>query len=109
MKNSILFLSIFFAVNCLAQTNVDILSNSIDSLTAFSFNNWRMSPDLSKPIAGNPASSEFDDSNWEVLKVDEKNYNDSCWLRKEIILPETILGRPVQGKITFLISIDDYG
>jgi alpha-mannosidase len=109
MKNSILFLSIFFAVNCFAQTNVDILSNSIDSLTAFSFDNWRMSPDLSKPIAGNPASSEFDDSNWEVLKVDEKNYNDSCWLRKEIILPETILGKPVRGKITFLISIDDYG
>jgi alpha-mannosidase len=109
MKNLIIFLSLIFAVACPAQTNVDILSNSIDSLTAFSFNNWRMSPDLSKPIAGNPASSEFDDSNWEVLKVDEKNYNDSCWLRKEIILPETILGRPVQGKITFLISIDDYG
>jgi alpha-mannosidase len=109
MKNLIIVLGLIFAVACPAQTNVDILSNSIDSLTAFSFNNWRMSPDLSKPIAGNPASSEFDDSNWEVLKVDEKNYNDSCWLRKEIMLPETILGRPVQGKITFLISIDDYG
>lgn len=109
MKNLILFLSISFAVNCFAQTNVDILSNSIDSLTAFSFNNWRMSPDLSKPIEGNPASFEYDDSEWGILKVDEKNYNDSCWLRKEIILPETILGKHVKGKITFLVSVDDYG
>ena len=109
MKNLILFLSISFAVNCFAQTNVDKLTNTIDSLTVFSFNNWRISPNLSKPIEGNPTSSEFDDSGWGILKVDERNYNDSCWLRKEIILPKTILGKPVEGKITFLVSVDDYG
>ncbi|HSD64979.1 MAG TPA: glycoside hydrolase family 38 C-terminal domain-containing protein, partial [Ignavibacteriaceae bacterium] len=87
----------------------DKLTNSLDSLTAYNFNNWRISPDLSKPIEGNPASPEFDDSGWKILRIDERNTNDSCWLRKEIIFPETILGKPVQGKITFLVSVDDYG
>ena len=38
-----------------AQTNVDKLSDALDSLTANSFNNWRISPDLSKPVEGDPA------------------------------------------------------
>jgi alpha-mannosidase len=111
MKNSfILFISILFWMPVIsAQTNVDKLTNEIDSLTAYSFNNWRISPDLAKPIEGDPTSADFDDSGWGILRVDEKNYEDSCWLRKEIILPETILGKPVEGKITFLVSVDDYG
>ena len=92
-----------------AQSNVDKLTDALDSLTAFSFNNWKISPDLSKPIEGDPASPDFDDSEWKTLRIDERNYEDSCWLRKEIILPETILGKPVEGKITFLVSVDDYG
>lgn len=111
MKRSfILFFSIVYLMPMIfAQTNVDKLTDALDSLTANSFNNWRISPDLSKPIEGNPASNDFDDSGWKVLRIDEKNYEDSCWLRKEIILPETILGKPVEGKITFLVSVDDYG
>jgi alpha-mannosidase len=111
MKNSfILFISILFWMPVIsAQTNVDKLTNEIDSLTAYSFNNWRISPDLAKPIEGDPTSADFDDSGWGILRVDEKNYEDSCWLRKEIILSETILGKPVEGKITFLVSVDDYG
>jgi alpha-mannosidase len=110
MKNfSIFYLFIVCSILNVAQTKVDKLTDAIDSLTAYSFNNWRISPDLSKIIDGNPASPSFDDSGWGILKVDEKNYNDSCWLRKEIILPEKILGKKVQGKITFLITVDDYG
>lgn len=100
---------IFWMPVIIAQSNVDKLTNALDSLTAFSFNNWKISPDLSKPIEGDPASPDFDDSEWKTLRIDERNYEDSCWLRKEIILPETILGKPVQGKITFLVSVDDYG
>jgi alpha-mannosidase len=109
-KLYLLFISMILWSNMTdAQTNVDKLSDALDSLTANSFNNWRISPDLSKPIEGNPASAEFDDSGWGILRVDEKNYEDSCWLRKEIVLPETILGKPVEGKITFLVSVDDFG
>ena len=108
-----IFLRFLFILVCstsnFAQTNVDTLTNTIDSLTAYSFNNWRISPNLSSKIEGNPASSDFDDSAWGILNVDQRNYNDSCWLRKEIILPATILGKPVEGKVTFLVSVDDYG
>ncbi len=110
MKKSLLLFSLIFWIPMmLAQTNVDKLSDALDSLTANSFNNWRISPDLAKPIEGNPASPDFDDSGWGMLRIEEKNYDDSCWLRKEIILPETILGKPVEGKITFLVTVDDYG
>ena len=83
---AVLFFFIIFSVISMAQTNVDKLSDALDSLTANSFNNWRISPDLAKPVEGDPASSDFDDSSWGILRVDEKNYEDSCWLRKEIIL-----------------------
>ncbi len=110
MKKSFLLLTLTLWIPAIfAQTNVDKLSDALDSLTANSFNNWRISPDLAKPIEGNPASPDFDDSNWGMLRIEEKNYDDSCWLRKEIILPETILGKPVEGKITFLVTVDDYG
>jgi alpha-mannosidase len=109
-KLFILFYSmIFWIPMIIAQTNIDKLTETLDSLTAYSFNNWRISPDLSQPVEGNPASPGFNDSGWKILKVNEKNYEDSCWLRKEIILPETILGKPVKGKINFLVSVDDYG
>ena len=100
---------IFWMPVIIAQSNVDILTAALDSLTAYSFNDWKISPDLSKPIEGDPTSSDFDDSEWETLRIDERNYEDSCWLRKEIRLPETILGKPIEGKITFLVSVDDYG
>ena len=111
MKKSLtLFISIIFWMPViLGQTNVDKLTNEIDSLTAYSFNNWRISPDLAKPIKGDATSANFDDSGWGILRVQEKTYLDSCWLRKEIILPETILGKPVEGKINFLVTVDDYG
>ncbi len=56
----------FFISIIMAQTNVDKLTNALDSLTAYNFNNWRISPNLSNPIEGNPASPEFDDSNWKI-------------------------------------------
>ncbi len=108
-KVVIFFFFIIFSAIGMAQTNVDQLSDALDSLTANSFNNWRISPDLAKPVEGDPTSAGFDDSSWGILRVEEKNYEDSCWLRKEIILPETILGKPVEGKITFLVTVDDYG
>ncbi len=94
-----------------AQTNVDLLSQALDMLTLVSFNDWRMSPDLKigPGIQGDPAREGFDDSSWENLKIGQSTYVDSCWLRKEIILPDRILGQPVAGKIKFLVTVDDYG
>ncbi|MBZ5536328.1 MAG: hypothetical protein LAO31_10270 [Acidobacteriia bacterium] len=94
-----------------AQTSVDKLSEALDSLTLASFNDWKMSPDLKAApvIQGDPVRGEFDDSQWETLPLGKSLDVDSCWLRKEIVLPDRILGQPIRGKIKFLITVDDYG
>ncbi len=57
--------------------------------------------ELSKP--------EYNDQNWKLLKLNELIFPDSCWLKKVIELPKFIGGQPVEGKMKFLISVDDYG
>ncbi len=47
--------------------------------------------------------------NGRRLALDERSKFDSCWLRKEIVLPKTFLGTPVTGKIKLLVSVDDFG
>ncbi len=93
-----------------AQSSVDKLVRALDSLSLTRVDHWRMSPDLKtyKP-SGDPAKPEFDDSQWTLLTLDENVYPDSCWLRKEIVVPEKILGQPVAGKLRFKTSVDDYG
>ncbi len=93
-----------------AQTNVDRLVRALDSLSLASFNDWKVSPDLKifKPV-GDPTQPGFDDSGWQTLKLNQNIYLDSCWIRKEIVLPSKILGKPVSGPMKFLVSVDDYG
>ncbi|HLF14670.1 MAG TPA: glycoside hydrolase family 38 C-terminal domain-containing protein [Bacteroidota bacterium] len=92
-----------------SQTPVDRLVRTLDSLSSYSINDWKASPDLKSKIAGNPALPGFDDSRWDNLRLDEKIYPDSCWIRKEIVMPEQILGRPVSGAVRLKLSVDDYG
>ncbi|MGB2868888.1 MAG: glycoside hydrolase family 38 C-terminal domain-containing protein [Bacteroidota bacterium] len=93
-----------------SQSNVDRLVKALDSLSLASFDDWRVSPDLKayKP-QGDPTQPGFDDSQWQILKLDQNIYPDSCWLRKEIVLPAKILGKEVSGTMKFLVSVDDYG
>ena len=92
------------------QSSVTNLLRALDSLSLNSVNDWKMSPDLKsyKPF-GDPTKSGFDDTQWQTVRLDENVYPDSCWLRKELVLPEKILGKPISGKLRFLTSIDDYG
>jgi len=92
-------------VSLIGQTTVDKLVTALDSLTLVSFNNWKMSPDLRGwKLSSDPTKADFDDSQWETLRIDENVYPDSCWLRKEITLPKTYLGQPISGPIKFLVS-----
>ena len=93
------------------RTNVDLTAKKLNSLSTLSYDGWKKSPNLSGGtiINGDPSSINFDDSNWRTLKINERVTDDSCWLRKEIILPEKILGQSVKGEIKLLISVDDYG
>jgi len=92
-----------------SQTGVDRVVHSLDSLGIVSFNDWKVSPDIKQRIIGDPTKPGFDDSRWDNLKLDQRIYPDSCWIRKEIVLPDMILGRPVTGAVKFLVSVDDYG
>ena len=105
-----LIVILLFPVVLPAQTNVDKLGKALDSLSLVSFNDWRVSPDLKgfKPN-GDPTKAGFDDSSWETLKLNQHIYPDSCWIRKEIVMPEKILGKTIRGPVKFEVSVDDYG
>lgn len=93
-----------------SQTNVDRLVKALDSLSLASFNDWKVSPDLKafKPN-GDPTQPGFDDSGWQTLRLNQNIYPDSCWMRKEIVLPSKILGKAIKGPMKFMVSVDDYG
>ncbi|MCX6138770.1 MAG: glycosyl hydrolase-related protein [Ignavibacteriales bacterium] len=108
MKKIFLMLVLPFALN--AQTPVTTLTRSLDSLTSFSYDNWKMSSDLrTAKFTSDPAQPGFDDHEWETLRINQSVYPDSCWLRKEITLPDSMLGKPVRGVLRFLVTVDDYG
>jgi alpha-mannosidase len=103
-------LLLLLSLSVFGQTPVDNLVRAIDSLSMTSFDSWRVSPDLKSFSAGGDATRpDFNDSKWDLLTINTSIYPDSCWLRKEITLPQTYLGQPVRGTIRFLVSVDDYG
>jgi alpha-mannosidase len=103
---------LFAALSCVAraESNVEKVARTLDSLSLVSFNNWKASPDLKsyKPD-GDPAKPDFDDSKWTNLTLNASIYPDSCWLRKTITVPKTYLGQTIGGSLRFLVSVDDYG
>ena len=97
-------------VSLFSQSNVDRLVRALDSLTLSSYNDWKVSPDLGKYIPnGDPTQPGFDDSQWNKLSLNQSLYLDSCWIRKDIVLPEKILGKPVNGSMRLVVAVDDYG
>lgn len=93
------------------DSNVDRLVEVLDSVAAStSVNDWKSSPDLSTPVLqGDPTSPEFDDSKWDNVRIGDEMDVDSCWIRKVIVLPDSILGKPVRGKIGLYVTLDNYG
>lgn len=102
---------IIFTARANEPTNVDRLASALDSIAATSFeNNWKASADLSTAVFdGNPSSPDFDDSKWNNVRLGEEIDADSCWMRKVVVIPESIFGKPVQGKISLLVTLDNYG
>lgn len=92
-------------------THVDELVSTLDSIvSASSVNDWKSSPDLSTaPFGVSPTSSEFNDSKWKDVKLGEEIDVDSCWIRKVIVLPENLFGRPIRGRVSLFVALDNYG
>jgi alpha-mannosidase len=110
MKKLLPFI-LFLQLVLFPQTNVDKITKQLEELGTFSFNDWKISDNLSSNIKfdGNPYDINFDDSKWKTIGLNEISRFDSCWLRKEIVLPKTFLGLPVEGKVNLLVSVDDFG
>jgi len=101
---------LLLAAGSYAQTEVDRLARSLDSLALAAIDHWKVSPDLkSYAPNGDPTRPGFDDSKWANLTLDQQIYPDSCWIRKEIVLPDKILGTPLSGPLRLRLSVDDYG
>ena len=112
MRPCIFMFALFCALQTApAQTNVDRLAGALDSLGSLSFNHWKVSGDLKglRSLGDAPTKPGFDDSQWNTLSLDERIFPDSCWIRKEIVLPQNVLGAPVRGSVRLLLSVDDYG
>ncbi len=112
MKTLTVLLALFVALQLSpAQTNVDRLAGALDSLGSLSFNHWKVSADLKglRSIGDAPTKPGFDDAQWNTLSLNESIYPDSCWIRKEIVLPQNVLGAPISGPVRLLLSVDDYG
>lgn len=88
-----------------AQTTVDRLVDELEFLSSGTITTWRTSTSM----AGEPWTTGFDDDDWTPLRIGESITPDSCWLRAEFRVPDRMLGIPVSGPLTFLVSVDDYG
>lgn len=93
------------------QTNIDRFVAELDSLSRLPLMQWKYSTEMAPANADAAELSRFgyDDSQWKDLALDESIYVDSCWLRKEVILPEYLAGEKVRGALEFLLSVDDFG
>jgi len=89
-----------------SQSRVHQVVRDLDSLSRVQFDNWRYSTDKSQPAY----RTDYNESSWETLKIDQRVYPDTAWLRKVIVPPEQILGTPTAGgAIKLLLTVDDAG
>ncbi len=91
-----------------AQSEIEKIINDLEVINNANFDNWKYSTNMSY-AAEELSKSDFDDSAWETLGINESIFPKSCWLRKEIEIPEYVGGIKVTPKINFQISVDDYG
>jgi alpha-mannosidase len=105
MSARISFALLFLPILLTAQTAVDRLTGQLDSLSRISCDGWKYSTDFSI----DPAKSVVSDAGWKDVKLNQVLTGDSCWMRREIVLPAAMLGKPTAGAITFEVTVDDYG
>ncbi|MDW8108100.1 MAG: glycoside hydrolase family 38 C-terminal domain-containing protein [Candidatus Kryptonium sp.] len=111
-KLTILFIILSTSIISQTKSKVDSVTSILDSLSTISIRTWKVSPDikcLSTLKTNEPTKVEYDDSKWDTLKLGQRVYIDSCWIRSKFKIPEKFLGKAISGKIVFKVSVDDYG
>ena len=94
-----------------AETAVDRLLLRFDELTMTGSGGWKVSPPpkAGAPEGDAPARPDYDDSSWPAVALDERLSVDSCWMRKTLVVPPFVAGRPARGPLKLLVTVDDYG
>ncbi len=96
--------TILIAASGPGQTPADKLADELLFQSSGTLTSWR----YSTSFAGDPTSSRFDDHAWTSLELNQSLRVDSCWIRKEVILPGALLGMPIGGRVRLLLTVDDY-
>jgi alpha-mannosidase len=102
---TVVMLAVLVPLALFGQSSVDKLVAQLESVSKVTVDNWRYSTTFSE----DPTRPGFDDSQWATLAIDRNLYIDSCWIRKEVTLPERLLGQATSGTVRLLVSVDDYG
>jgi len=105
-----LFLILIFSTLIFAQSKetkfIDKICSDLEQQLSVRFDDWKYSTNMI-PNGWKPG---FNDTDWKTLKIQERIFPDSAWLRKTFVIPERILGTPVNGgTIKLLVSVDDAG
>ncbi len=92
-------------------TNVDRMTAVLDSIVSTTYvDDWKASPDLSTAVFhGDPTSAEFDDASWRTVRLGGGIGADSCWIRKVLVLPDQLFGKPVRGRLSIHVALDNFG
>jgi len=102
------------------QSNVDRVAQSLENLVTVSQEAWKLSPAFQRitpdggapywaAFTGDPTQRNFDDSSWKSFKAGEPIDLEACWLRKQIVLPQRILGQPVSGPVKLHLTFSGTG
>jgi hypothetical protein len=102
---TVVTLAVLLPCTLFGQSSVDKLVAQLESVSKGALDNWRYSADFST----DPTRQGFDDSKWATLAIDQHLTLDSCWIRKEVTLPERMAGQATSGTVRFLVTVDDYG
>src|SRR5215472_5798568 len=102
------------------QTNVDRVAQTLEAVASSSQDNWKISPAFQRTMpdggnphwsafTGDPTGRDFNDSSWKSFKLGDPIDLESCWFRKEIALPQRVLGHSVSGSVKLRLSFSGNG
>ena len=104
-KTTVLTLAVLLPFTLFGQSSVDKLVTQLESVSKGAIDNWKYSTNFS----GDPTRPGFDDSGWAPIAIDQHLTIDSCWIRREVTLPDKMAGQATSGTVRFLVTVDDYG
>src|SRR5215813_7210683 len=103
-----------------APSNVERTAAALERSASAPLEDWKVGPAHQvvsldggtahwSALGGDPAGGDFDDSKWATVKLGNPMELESCWLRKQLVLPPRLLGQPVSGPIKLRLTLSGTG